>query len=51
MKASVRERLGLWLERFTFLDPVLLRYSHEYPEGTLHYVNRLSRTFAARRGH
>lgn len=45
MKRSKRLRLGLWLQRFRWLHPVLGRYSHEYPEGQKHYVNRISGTF------
>ena len=45
MKGSMRFRFGLWLERFRWLHPVLGRYSHEYPEGRHHYVNRVSGTF------
>lgn len=46
MSMPIRMRFGIWLERFTFLHPALLRYSHEHPEGKRHYINRLSGTFA-----
>lgn len=46
MPQSFRMKLGIWLERFTCLHPVLLTFSHEYPEGRPHYINRISRTFA-----
>lgn len=46
MKQPARERFGLWLERFTFLHPIILRFSHEHPVGHPHYINRISRTFA-----
>ncbi len=49
MSESFRSKLGRWLERFTFLHPWLLEFSHEYPAGRRHYVNRISRTFAAPR--
>jgi hypothetical protein len=45
VKQSFRVTLGLWLERFPFLRPVLMEFSHEYPDGTRHYINRVSRTF------
>lgn len=41
-------KLGLWLERFTFLHPALLEFSHEYPAGRAHYINRISGTFASK---
>lgn len=46
MKQPLRITIGLWLERFALLHPVLLRFSHEHPEGHAHYVNRISGTFA-----
>lgn len=46
MTMPARMRFGIWLERFTFLHPILLRYSHEHPEGTYHYTNWVSGTFA-----
>ena len=46
VKQSFRMRLGLWLERFRVLHPLLLEFSHEYPAGRAHYINRISRTFA-----
>lgn len=50
MRESMRMRIGRWLERFTFLHPVLLEFSHEYPTGRHWYMNRISRTFIRREG-
>lgn len=46
MPESLRSRFGRWLERFTFTHRWLLAYSHEYPAGRHHYINRLAGTFA-----
>lgn len=43
MSYPLRERLGMWLERFTVLHSVLLRYDGLAPSGRKRYVNRVSR--------
>lgn len=43
MNASLRTRFGYWLERFTQLHPLLLRYSHLAPDGVSRvYINRVN---------
>lgn len=42
MTASLRDRFAYWLERFTWLHPVLLRYSHIAPNGRPVYENRIN---------
>lgn len=43
MTPSLRDRLASWLERFAWLHPTLLRYSHPAPDGVRHvYVNRIN---------
>ena len=41
MRASRKDRLGFWLERWAILHPLLLEYSHKGPKGPV-YVNRLN---------
>lgn len=41
MNASWRTRFGFWLERWTVLRPLLLRYDGEAPRGK-RYVNRVN---------
>ena len=45
MKTPWRMRFGIWLERFKFLHPLLLEFSHEHGHGRSWYLNRVSRTF------
>lgn len=41
MKATLRERFGMWLERFHILHPWLLRYDGVAPTG-LRFINRVN---------
>ena len=45
MSAPWKVRFGIWLEQFAVARLFLSRYSHDYPEGKRHYVNRVSGTF------
>lgn len=50
MPYSWRDRLGMWLQRFTVLDRVLLRYDGIAPDGRRRYVNRINRFSVLRDG-
>lgn len=51
MTASLRDRFAYWLERFAWLHPVLLRYSHPAPDGVRHvYTNRINGHLMLREG-
>lgn len=43
MKSSLRERIGIRLERYRLLHPFILQYDGEAPNGRARYVNRISR--------
>jgi hypothetical protein len=43
MPYARRGRFGLWLERFEWLHPVLLRYDGETPDGRGRYINQVNR--------
>ena len=41
MKATLRLRIGFWLEKWRVLRPLLLKYDGEAPAGPM-YVNRVN---------
>lgn len=45
MSYPLRERIGMWLQRWTILHPFLLRLDAHgvLPDGRRRYVNRVSR--------
>lgn len=49
MKYSLRERFGYFLERFTFLDFLIMRYEGETPYGDKRYTNRINGHLILRR--
>lgn len=42
MPYSFREKLGLYLQQFKFLHPLILKYDGVGPNGHTRYVNRIS---------
>lgn len=38
-----RELIGMWLQKWKFLHPLLLESDGTHPDGRRRYVNRLSR--------
>lgn len=42
MPTPLRDRIAYWLERFTWLHPILLRYDGETVTYRARYVNRIN---------
>lgn len=42
MPTSLLDRVAFWLERWTFLDPILLELDQRFDNGAARYVNRLN---------
>ncbi|AHJ86363.1 hypothetical protein 32HC_85 [Mycobacterium phage 32HC] len=42
MPTPLRDRIAFWLERFSWLHPILLRYDGAAPNNRARYVNRIN---------
>ena len=42
MPTPLLDRVAFWLERWTWLDPVILKLDQRFDNGAVRYINRLN---------